>query len=198
MSDFPNTDKGLKQRISSYRRFLTKEKQSHDYIDDSYGKRYLIFCLYFLLGDHEKAQDYFDWYEKEFSDDVGEPIQLFCWAISLFRMGEEDKARYKLAESMLSNLYVIPFFLGHKIKKYDMWHSSNYEEIDYLDYLYPQIIDAIGDVDRNWMAGHYDSFIFRRIRSRYIEIFHELDGLEGVEARSVLLDEVDGLLDLIL
>ncbi len=197
MTDFPVTDKGLKQRISSYRRSLTKEKQTHNYISDGYGKRYLLFCLYFLLGDHKKAQDYFDWYEKEFSDDVGDPIQLFCWAISLLRMGEEDKARYKLAESMLSNLYVIPFFLGHEIKKYDMWHSSNYDEIDYLDYLPPQIIDTIDDNDRNWMAGHYDSFIFQRIRKRYIEIYHDLDGLKGVEARSVLLAEAAGLLDLI-
>ena len=78
MTDFPSTDKGLKQRIFSYRRSLTKEKQTRNYIDDGYGKRYLLFCLYLLLGDHKKAQDYFDWYEKEFSDDVGEPIQLFC------------------------------------------------------------------------------------------------------------------------
>ena len=78
-----------------------------------------------------------------------------------------------------------------------MWHSSNYEEMDYTDYLPSQIIDAIGDVDRSWMAGHYDFFLFQRIRSRYIEIYHELDVLEGVEARSVLVDEADGLLDLI-
>ena len=97
MTDFPATDKGLKQRISSYRCSLTKEKQNHNY----------------------------------------------------------------------------------------------------LDYLYPQIIDAIDAADRNWMAGHYDSFLFRRIRSRYIEVYHELDELEGVEARSVLVDEADELLDLI-
>ena len=72
MTDFPATDKGLKQRISSYRRSLTKEKQTHNHIDDSYGKRYLLFCLYLLLGDHSKVQDYFDWYEREFFDDVGE------------------------------------------------------------------------------------------------------------------------------
>jgi len=47
------------------------------------------------------------------------------------------------------------------------------------------------------MAGHYDSFLFQRIHSRYIEIYHELDELEGIEVRSVLVDEADGLLDLI-
>jgi len=197
MTDFPTTEKALKQRISSYRRALDKEKQTHNFINDGYGKRHLLFCLYLLLSDHSKVQEYFDWYEKEFTDDAGDPIQLFCWAIMLFRLGEEDKARYKLAESMLSNLYVIPFFLGRKTKKYDMWHSSNYDEIDYLDYLPQQIIDAIDDADRIWMAEHYDSFIFQRIRNRYIEIYHELDGLKGVEARSVLVDEAGRLLDLI-
>ena len=107
MSDFPSTEKALKQRISSYRRSLTKEKQTHNFINDGYGKRYLLFCLYLLLGDHSKAQEYFYWYEKEFTDDA----------------------------------------------------------------------------DRDWMAGHYNSFIFRRIRNRYIEIYHESDGLEGVESQ---------------
>ena len=194
MTDFPTTEKALKQRISSYRRSLKKEKQIHDYIDDGYGKRYLLFYLYLLLGDYAKAQDYFDWYEKECADDVGEPIQLLCWSISLFRMGEQDKAKYRLAEAMLSNLYIIPFLLGREIKKYDMWHSSNYEAIDYIDYLPQQIIDVLDDADKNWITEHYDSFLFQRIRKRYVEIFHELDGLKGIEARSVLIDEADKLL----
>jgi len=109
MSDFPSTEKALKQRISSYRRSLTKEKQTHNFINDGYGKRYLLFCLYLLLGDHSKAQEYFYWYEKEFTDDADDPIQLFCWAIILFRMAEQDNGGYKLAESMLSNLYIIPY-----------------------------------------------------------------------------------------
>ena len=41
--------------------------------------------------------------------DAGDPIQLFCWAIILFRMAEQDNGGYKLAESMLSNLYIIPY-----------------------------------------------------------------------------------------
>ncbi len=197
MPDFPSTEKKLKQRISSYRRVLNKEKQTHNYISDGYGKRYLLFCLYLLLGDHLKSQEYLDWYEKEFADDAGEPVQLFCWAIILFRMGEENKARYKLAESMLSNLYVIPFILGRETKAYDMWYSSNYDEISYLDYFPHQIIDAIDDDDREWMAGHYDSFIFQRIRKRHVEIYHELDRLEEVKARRPLVEEAGSLIDLI-
>ena len=197
MTDFPTTDKGLKQRISSYRRSMAKEKQAHNFINDGYGKRYLLFCLYFLLGDHKKAQEYFDWYEKEFSDDAGDPIQLLCWAIMLFRMGEEDKARHKLAEAMLFNLYTIPVVLGREIEEYDMWHSSNDGELAYLDYLPQQIIDALDENDRNWMAGHYDSFLFQRIRDRYIEIFHDLKSLKEIEARSVLVDEAGGLLELL-
>ena len=88
MTDFPTNNKGLKQRISSYRRSLTKEKQAHNFINDSYGKRYLLFCRYFLFSDHKKSQEYFDWHEKEFSVDADDPIQLLCWAIMLFRMGD--------------------------------------------------------------------------------------------------------------
>ena len=156
-----------------------------------------FFVYIYFSGIIKKSQDYFEWYEKEFPDDAGDPIQLFCWSISLFKMGKEDKARYKLAESMLSNLYIIPFFLGRETKKYDMWYSSNYDEIEYLDYLPQQIIDVIDDADRNWMAEHYDSFLFQRIRNRYVEIYHQLNGLKGIEARKPLVDEAGGLLDLI-
>lgn len=197
MNDFPKTDKGLKQRISSYRRSLAREKQAHDFISDGYGKRYLLFVLYFLLGDRKKTQEYFGWYEKEFPDDSGDPIQLLCWAILLFRMGEEDKAIYKLAEAMLSNLYILPFLQGRKIKKYDMWHSSNDGEISYLDYLPEQVVNDISKSELDWMAKHYDSFVFQRIRDRYLEIFHELESLKEIDARKVLVREAGSLLDLL-
>ena len=124
MIDFPDNEKKLKQRISSYKSSLNKEKRAHGFINDGGGKRYLLFCLYFLLGDLKKSEEYFEWYETEFSDDTGEPIQFLCWALTLFHMGKKEQAKLKLAKLMLSNLYMIPILIGRNIDKYDMWHSS--------------------------------------------------------------------------
>ena len=91
--DFPDTEKKLKQRISSYKSSLNKEKRKHGFINDGAGKRYLLFYLYFLLGDLKKSEEYFRWYDSEFSSDAGEPIQMLCWAITLHHMGKEEKAK---------------------------------------------------------------------------------------------------------
>ncbi len=193
--NFPDTEKKLKTRISSYKAALNKEKKIHGFINDGAGKRYLLFTLYFVLNDLKKSEKYFEWYKKEFDDDVGEPVQKLCLAVSLFRMDNQSEAKYALADLMLSNLYMIPRILGKTVQKYDVWHSSNYEFLDYFDYTPDEVLDALTSEDINWIKELYDSFIFQRIRQRYIEIYGELKTVNDVRLRSKLIDEADTLLD---
>lgn len=186
---FPDSEKSLKQRISSYKSFLNKEKREHGFINDGAGKRYTMFPLHLLLGDSKKSELYIKWYESEFPDDSREPIQLLCWSIILKRSDKDKEAKYKTVELMLSNLYLIPKLIGKKISKYNMWHSSNCEEIEYLDYLPQQVIDSITKDELMWLEDQYNSFEFKRIRKRYIEIFSELQLTKDVESRTELLDE---------
>ena len=195
MFNFPETEKQLKNKISSYKSALNKEKKIHGFINDGSGKRYLLFYLYFVLDDLKKSNDYFEWYASEFSDDVGEPIQKLCWALSLQRMGKTREAKLKLADLMLSNLYIIPQIIGRKIKPYDIWHSSSDSYIDYIDYLPQKIKKSIQKNEIEWMKTLYDSSEFSRIRKRYIEIFHELQNVKDIESRRVLLDESYSLLN---
>ncbi len=123
MINCPDTEKKLRSRISSYKSALVKEKRTFGHINDGAGKRYLLFSMYFVLGDLDRASEYFDWYTAEFEDDVGEPIQKLCWTPGLHRL-ERDEARYRLADLMLSNLYMIPHLLGRPVEPLDIWHSS--------------------------------------------------------------------------
>ncbi len=195
MINFPETEKQLKGRISSYKSALNKEKKEYGSINDGAGKRYLLFMLHFVLNDLKKSEKYFEWYEAEFDDDVGEPAQKLCWAISLYRMGKLDKARYALADLMLDNLYIIPKLLGESIKKYDIWHSGSCGDYDYFDYIYDEVLDVISKDDKNWIKEEYDSFVFQRIRQRYIEIFGQLQKTEDMPLRKKLLEESHSLLD---
>ncbi len=195
MINFPDTEKKLRSKVSSYKSALNKEKKSYGYINDGSGKRYLLFYLYFVLNDLKKSEEYFDWYRKEFSDDVGEPIQKMCWALSLFRMGKTDPAKYMLAELMLSNLYLIPNIIGQEIKEYDIWHSSSDEHIDYVEYVPEEVRENIRQDEILWMKTFYESFEFRRIRKRYIEIYYQLQNTKELEARKGLLNESYSLLD---
>lgn len=124
MFAIPDTEKKLRSKISSYKSALNKEKRTFGHINDSGGKRYLLFPLYFVLGDMKRAAEHFDWYTTEFEDDVGEPVQKLCWALSLHRLGREVEARYRLADLMLCNLYIIPHILGRPVEPLDIWHGS--------------------------------------------------------------------------
>lgn len=198
MFTIPSEEKKLRSRISSYLSALKREKKQHGFIHDGGGKRYSLFCLCFVLNDLKKSREYFEWYKAEFPDYVGDPIQKLCWALSLHRMKEDASARYALADLMLSNLYMIPHLIGLSIQKYDMWHSSNLEDIDYLEYIPEEIRGCIQPSEMVWMSGLFHSFEFRRIRERYIEIFQALQHTKEIEKRKRLLDESRSLLNLLL
>jgi hypothetical protein len=195
MISFPKTDKELKKRISSYKSSLSKEKKNYGYIRDGSGKRYVLFYLYFVLNDLAKSEANYEWYQKEFPDDSGEPVQKLCWAISLHRMGKELAAKQMLGETMLSNLYLLPFIIGETVEEYDIWHASNFDQVDYVNHTPDEVIESIRTDEALWIKSLYESFEFRRIRKRYIAIYHKLLSTRQIEARRKLLEESYSLLD---
>jgi len=189
MYKFPDTPKKIKQRIASYRRAMQKELDTHGMVSDGYGKRYLLFFLHFLLNDHEKSAEYFEWFEDEFPADIGEPIMYLCWAVMLNRMGRSDDAGKKLAMLMLSNIYFIPFLLdGDPGEWEDMWYRSNFDEIDYVDDLPDQVLMALDESDLEWIDAQYLTAEFKRIRKTHIEVHKDLLYEMDPAKRAVLLD----------
>lgn len=195
MLNFPKTEKKIRSRISSYKSSLNKEMKIYGYISDGAGKRYLLFWLYFALGDLKKFEEYISWYIKEFPDDVGEPAQKLCWALGLRRMENVAEAKHMLAELMLSNLYLIPKLLGEDVEEYDIWHSSNYEHLNYFDYIPEELIALVSPEDLTWISEQYQSFVFRRIRKKYIEVYGQLKHVKELEKRKALLKESRSLMD---
>ena len=195
MYRFPKTEKALRTRITSYKAAMRKEKRTYGAISDGAGKRYLLTWLYFVLGDLKAGKTYLRWYEKEFEDDVGEPIHEICGALILHRLGDEQRAKYMLASLMLSNLYMIPHLLGEAPPEDTGWRSSNRAGRDYVGTIPAEILSAITDDDRAWLKRLHDSLEFRRYRKRHIEIYRELEHTKGVEKRSPLVRAAGALLD---
>ncbi len=102
----------IRSRLRSYERKLEKEKKEHGFYRDGAGKRYQIGPHYLLLDDNDGALAAFQWFEKEFPDDVGEPGHFLCWTLALHRAGNEVGAAKKLRQTMFSNLYLVPRLLG--------------------------------------------------------------------------------------
>ena len=120
---------------------------------------------------------------------------MLCWALILKRLGKNAEARMKLAETMLSNLYIIPKVLGKEITAYDIWHFSSDGDIDYFEYMPKEVISALTEAEIQWISQEYESLDFRRIRERYIEIYHQLQGLKKMDERKKLLAESHTLLN---
>ncbi len=190
----PNGDKQkIRSRLRSYERKLQKEKKEHGFYRDGAGKRYQIGPHYMLLGDNGGALDAFQWFEKEFSDDAGEPGHLLCWSLALHRAGNEIGAARKLRQTMLANLYLMPRLLGDPIDELDIWHGSSDAEPGYVEYIPEAYFLLWTDAEREWASGLYHSPGFQSVRERYIEISRLLDTTRPGPERSRLVEEMSAL-----
>jgi hypothetical protein len=187
----PDDDKReVRSRLRRYERALRKEKKEHGFYRDGAGKRYQIGPHYMLLGDDDGALDAFEWFEKEFSDDVGEPGHLLCWSLALYRSGNEVGAARKLRQTMFSNLYLVPHLLGSPIAELDIWHGSSDAEPSYVGRIREAYFRLWSDAEREWASRLYHSPGFRSVRERYIEISKLLDTTPPGPERSRLVKEM--------
>ena len=189
----PKTPKGLSSKITKIRSQLSAFKREYGFIDDGGGVRYYLFYLYFLLGDNRRSSEFLQWYKKEFPDDIGEPVQLLCWALILHRMGKD--ADYQLANTMLSNIYLLPHLFGNDINREDMWHFSNYAEPDFIGYMPERVSEAITENDLAWIRDKYNSESFRKVLKMHIAINKKLQTTPVGKKRSALVREEFSLLD---
>jgi hypothetical protein len=171
---FPTEPKKIRERIRRYERELRKEHEKFGFIRDGSGKRYLVGPLYMILGDTVGALRSFEWFEKTFPDDIGEPFQYLCWTLALYRSGDLEAAAQKLRQTMLSNLYLIPHLLGSEQAELDIWHASNWERVDYLQDAPPEIYGLWDEEALQWVKETYHSPEFCQVRERFIEIYDQL------------------------
>ena len=190
MYQFPKEPKKIRDRITRYKRELRKEYEKHGSISDDGGKRYLLGPLYMILGDLPGAIRSFEWFEQEFSDDMGEPFHFLCWTLALYRTGDVDGAARKLRRTMLSNLYLIPHLLGAEQETLDIWHGSNIEQKDYIQYAPPEIWGLWDQQALQWANETFHSAEFDQVRTRYIEINKRLKTEPVGPKRSQLVKEM--------
>ncbi len=146
---FPKSPKLIRQRIRTYERQLETELNT-GHGSDGYGKRYLLGPLYLLVGDVDGALRSFEWYENAYPDDTGEPYQYLTWALALHKGGFERAACHKLYQTILENLYLVPYLLGKNPQRLDIWHGSNLAEIEYALDTPDALLDVWDDEACEW------------------------------------------------
>ena len=146
---FPTDPKRIRERIRRYERALKRELEG-GYGGDGYGKRYLLGPLYMLMGDVEGALASFDWYEDTYPGDGGDPYQYLTWALALFRGDRRQEAFNKLYQTMLENLYLVPFLLGSNPQPLHIWHGSNLKWIEYALEVPQELLNLWDDDALQW------------------------------------------------
>ncbi len=189
MYTFPQGSKKLSETVKRYERALQAEKRKFGTIDDGFGKRYLLGTLYLLMGDVPGAMKSFDWFAKEFSDDIGEPFHVLSWTLALYKSGRLEEASKKLRQTMVLNLYVIPRLLGEEQSRLDIWHDSNRSEKRYLDEVSSDVFALWDRESLDWVRSTYHTPEFQAVRERFIEIQRELQHEPVGPKRSRLVDE---------
>jgi hypothetical protein len=191
--DIPKDPRKIKERIKRYERAFKKDMSEHGFIRDGQGKRYLLGLLYLMVDDTEGACKSYKWFEETFPDDAGEPLCYFCWMLALYRKGDLVSASNKLIQAMLQNLYLIPYLLKLNPERLDIWHGSNYEDIEYLGYLPPVILDLCTDTELAWIKEQYYSLKFHAVRERYIDIHRQLKTEPRGPKRTQLVEQASRL-----
>ena len=183
----------IRSRLRAYERKLEQEKKKFGHYRDGGGRRYLVGPHYMLLDDNEGALAAFEWFGKEFPDDVGEPGHFLCWSLALHRAGNEIGAAKKLRQTMFSNLYLVPRLLGSPVAELDIWHGSSDAEPSYAEHIHEPYLQLWTELERDWADGLYRSPGFQSARERFIEIARALDTTRPGPERSRLVEEMHKL-----
>ena len=189
---YPTDPKRIRQRIRRYERALKKELED-GYGGDGYGKRFLLGPLYMLMDDVDGALASFDWYQAAYPDDGGEPYQYLTWALALFRGGRRQEAFNKLYQTMLKNLYLVPFLLGRNPQPLDIWHGSNFEWLEYAFELPQELLDLWDDVALQWARDVSEHPAVVEKVARYVAIHRELKSEQRGPRRTALVNEAFAL-----
>ncbi len=179
--------KRFRDRAARLKRVLASEKRRYGAIDDSSGRRYRIGPLYALAGDPKEALAYYKWFEKQCPDDVGEPMHWLWWALAAYRFGDVKNANRKLLKTLVRNLYLLPALIGSPIARQDMWHSSNWDQPEFLSQVSPELLPKLSEDERSWIRQQLESALFRRVKDEYVAAHHALLTEKNVERRSTIL-----------
>lgn len=126
----PKQVERTKAKIDRIKKELAADKRRWGgFYDDSRGLRYLPPALYLKLEDYSGALRYFNWFDKNFPDDMGYPIFLFEWTLTLFKTNKIRLAEQKAFQTFRANTHLFIVFLqipphGRNIKEHSNWESQ--------------------------------------------------------------------------
>jgi tetratricopeptide (TPR) repeat protein len=178
----------IQAKILKIKKALAADKRRWGgYYDDSQGLRYLPPELYLKIRDYKGALRYFNWFAKNFPDDIGYPVFLFEWAITLFKTNRLEQAENKALRTFYGNPYLLDGFLQRQLPDPGLYESSNWESRDLIDSLpYSKAQEELADFTA-WLEGFMNSEKFTAFAQQIQAIRQALKKDPAWEERTALL-----------
>jgi hypothetical protein len=165
----PKQAERIQAKITKIKKELAADKRRWGgFYDDSRGLRYLPPALYIRMEDYSGAKRYFNWFAKNFPDDMGYPIFLFEWTITLFKTRKKAQAEQKALETYRANTYLLNAFLqrpphGRNIRKWSNWASQKLA----TDHHYSKEDKKLADF-AEWLEAFMDSEKFQQFSEYFL------------------------------
>jgi hypothetical protein len=159
-----------KNQIATIRKILADEKRKYGDYDDSRGLRYAPPQYFIKLNDFKGAMTYYRWFQKNFSDDIGAPMFLFEWCITLFKNGKLLEAENKAIEMFAANTYLIDKFLDRPFHTFDMIDNADWHREQIKSHLpYQKEQDNLKSFAQ-WLSVFVESTRYKQITTEFLDI----------------------------
>jgi hypothetical protein len=185
----PKQEERIKNKIKKAALSADKKRWGGQY-HDGQGLRYYPPQLYIELNDFTGGLRYFNWFNKNFSDDSGYPDFLFEWTIILFKTGKLKDAEKKAFETFRSNTYLFDIFFGRQVRKIEKWEGSNLQTQDFADnqFCYNSKQDNLVDFSE-WLDNFIATEKFILLSNKYLDIQQRLKTERDKETRHYLIQQ---------
>jgi hypothetical protein len=184
----------VRTKIEKIKKALADDKRRWGgYYNDGGGLRYLPPQYYLKIEEYSGALRYFNWFKKNFPDDIGFPQFLFTWTITLFYKNKLEDARRLAFRTFFSNTYLFDKFFGKPIVPIEKWEGSNLEGPEYTDFFTYSATDSKLLAFTEWLQKLTNSDDFQQISNTFIELNQKLKDLPASDERNEIFSSLNKL-----
>lgn len=183
----------IRDSIKKHKAVLSLEKRKFGCYDDSYGRRYIIAELYLKMADYNGAATYFRWFEKNFPDDIGYPLFLLTWAVTLFETGKLKEVKIKTLQTSFLNTYLFDIILGNESQPIDKSELIGFESLSYAKEIKKDCDKVLSQNYLNWLAEFVQTEIYLASMNKFIALRKLLQDESDISERRKLIDEENKL-----
>lgn len=160
----------IRDKIKKLRDQLAGEKRRFGGYFDNGGRRYMLPELYIKIRDYKGGLNYYRWFSREFSDDVGLPsFHLFCTMI-LFQNKKFREAIRSAYKTAFSNTYLIDLLCKNTVGNIDKFEFSGAENLSYALQIADKCEELLTKDFKVWLCSLHRSDEFTANMKKFISI----------------------------